>query len=539
MEGTCVNVLLVNPNVLTPEVFPTGMEYTAEHLLAKGEHDISILDMNTSDAVEDAVRGQDLVLLGVRNVDSGMDNETAELPLIRSIAQRIRRAHSGPIGIAGSAVNLAPEAVRSYLDVQHALVSKGFGAVDRLLADLDDKGTADTVIRDYSRCVSGVFERNVIDKDFYLKDGGRIGVATKFGCPFRCQHCDYPAIDGRVITMRPPEEVVAEIGNLHRAGIDKIFFADAQFNIPVKHAIAILEGMLDAHLEDVDWDGFVNPHRSAFNERLAKLYQRLGKKQVHFGVDSLSNRVLRELRKGFTVDDVRNAVRICRELGMEVSCSLLFGSPSETVESVQETFQHIDEIGFNYVDVSPRIRIYPETPLYDVAVEKGVVAAGDPLLHPAFYPVSNEILDAVHRLSDERPECHAAGLVQYFSFDETHLPAEGFGDGARPESWESAATRVKDVLVRTLDLTVAADQLGDEQSLHTSVIRLDSLGLLQVILALEAEFGCEIDDEEVMDADLTDVASLVRLVLGKTGTAGKVGKAGTGGTTGTTGGTSV
>ncbi len=510
-----MKVLLVNPNVLTPEVFPTGMEYTAEHLIREGRHDISILDMNTSDEVDASVRHQDLVLMGVRNVDSGMDNEAAELPLIRSIVERFRRVHDGPIGIAGSAVNLSPEGVRNYLDVEYALVSKGFGAVDQLLASLETEAVTPGIIRDYSRCIGGAFERNVIDKAFYLKDGGRIGVATKFGCPFRCQHCDYPAIDGRVITMRPPQEVVNEVRNLHRSGVEKIFFADAQFNIPVKHAIAILEGLLDEHLDDVDWDGFINPHKAAFNERLAQLFKRFGKEQVHFGIDSLSNQVLRELRKGFTVDDVRNAVRMCRELGMEVSCSLLFGSPAETPESVQETFRHIDEIGFNYVDVSPRIRIYPETPLYEIAVEQGIVAAGDPLLHPVFYPASREVLEAVYEMSDKRPECHAAGLVQYFSFDSTHLPAEGLKSSGRAALREQTATRVKVVMAQTLDLAVPPEQIQDEQSLYTSVIGLDSLGLLQVLVALEAEFGCHIDDEDVMTADLKDVASLVQLVEDK------------------------
>ncbi|MGC7102561.1 radical SAM protein [Amycolatopsis lurida] len=509
-----MKVLLVNPNVLTPEVFPAGLEYTAEHLLRRGDHDISVLDLNATDEIGSAAH-QDLVLLGVRNIDSGMDNEAPELPLIRSIVDRFRQVHSGPMGIAGSAVNLSPEGVRDYLGVEYALVSKGFGAIERLLGELD-AGTAEPgIIRDYSRCVSGEFERNVIGKTFYLKDGGRIGVATKFGCPFRCQHCDYPAIDGRVITMRPPAEIVTEVRNLYRGGVHKIFFADAQFNLPVKHAIAILEGMLDAGLDDVDWDGFINPHKAAFNERLAKLYTRFGKKQVHFGADSLDNRVLRELRKGFTVEDVRNAVRMCRDLGMEVSCSLLFGGPAETVESVRETFRHVDEIGFNYVDVSPRIRIYPETPLYEVAVERGIVASGDPLLHPVFYPVADDVLETVHELSDQRPECHAAGLVQYFSFDEVHYPAEGFRPNGGTTRRAQTATRVKVVLTRTLDLALPAEDITDDQPLYTSVIGLDSMGLLQVLLALEAEFAIHIDDEDVLAADLRDVSSLIGLVEDK------------------------
>ncbi|GAB3878505.1 hypothetical protein GCM10029964_029250 [Kibdelosporangium lantanae] len=82
-------------------------------------------------------------------------------------------------------------------------------------------------------------------------------------------------------------------------------------------------------------------------------------------------------------------------------------------------------------------------------------------------------------------------------------------------SREQTATRVKQVMTRTLDLPLSAGQIRDDQSLYTSVIGMDSMGLLQVLVALETEFGCDIDDEDVMAADLKDVASLVRLVEDK------------------------
>ena len=77
------------------------------------------------------------------------------------------------------------------------------------------------------------------------------------------------------------------------------------------------------------------------------------------------------------------------------------------------------------------------------------------------------------------------------------------------------ATRVKAIMVRILDLDVPPEQIPDEQPLYSSAIRLDSLTLLQLLVAFEAEFGCQIDDEDVMAADLRNVASLLRLVEDK------------------------
>jgi hypothetical protein len=406
-----MNILLVNPNVLTPPVFPVGLEYTAEHLIAQGRHTISVFDMNLSDRVEEAVAGQDLILVAVRNLDSGMGCKDFELAKTRDIITNIRKFYPGEIGIAGSGVNLSPDAVRAYLSVEYALASKGFGAVDTLLERLESGIRQPGVIRDFSSCIRGTFKRNILDKSFYLQNNGRIGVATKFGCPFRCQYCDYPAIDGRVVIKRPPEEVVEEIGYLFEAGVQRIFFSDAQFNIPVKHSIAILQMMLDKGLEAMDWDGFINPHKAAFTKELALLFRAFGKTRIHFGVDSLSDRMLHDLRKGFTVADVRNVVDLCKNLGMEVSCSLLFGHPTETVETVTETFKNVDEIGFSSVDIGARVRIYPETPLLEIALQNGVVAEGDPLLQPVFYPVVDEVTETLAWLAEQRPECHATGLV--------------------------------------------------------------------------------------------------------------------------------
>ena len=80
---------------------------------------------------------------------------------------------------------------------------------------------------------------------------------------------------------------------------------------------------------------------------------------------------------------------------------------------------------------------------------------------------------------------------------------------------ESMAARVKAIMVQVLDLDVPPEQIDDDLSLYSSRIRLDSLGFLHLIIALEAEFGRQIEDEDVMEADLETVADLIQLFEGK------------------------
>jgi acyl carrier protein len=83
---------------------------------------------------------------------------------------------------------------------------------------------------------------------------------------------------------------------------------------------------------------------------------------------------------------------------------------------------------------------------------------------------------------------------------------------------ESTAARIKAIMVQVLDLDLPPEQIDDELSLYSSSIRLDSLGFLHLIIAFEEEFGCQIDDEDVMEADLETVGDLIQLFEAKLAT---------------------
>jgi acyl carrier protein len=85
------------------------------------------------------------------------------------------------------------------------------------------------------------------------------------------------------------------------------------------------------------------------------------------------------------------------------------------------------------------------------------------------------------------------------------------------ERHSNIGERVKRVLVDTLDLSVDPRQLLDDTSLYSPTIQMDSLNLLHLSAALENEFDGRIYDEDVLEADLEDVGSVIRLVEAKLG----------------------
>jgi radical SAM superfamily enzyme YgiQ (UPF0313 family) len=88
---------------------------------------------------------------------------------------------------------------------------------------------------------------------------------------------------------------------------------------------------------------------------------------IQFGVESGSPRVLTTLKKGITLDQVRQAVGCAVGLGMRVSCSFILGHPNEGEEDVYRTLDFAEElyhIGARQISISPLIP-YPGTDVYE------------------------------------------------------------------------------------------------------------------------------------------------------------------------------
>jgi acyl carrier protein len=79
--------------------------------------------------------------------------------------------------------------------------------------------------------------------------------------------------------------------------------------------------------------------------------------------------------------------------------------------------------------------------------------------------------------------------------------------------YDSAIGRI---LVESLELTLDAAELAPTTDLRDD-LGLDSAALLELVLALEAEFGLEIDVEEITEANFRTIRAIAQFVRGRIG----------------------
>jgi acyl carrier protein len=82
----------------------------------------------------------------------------------------------------------------------------------------------------------------------------------------------------------------------------------------------------------------------------------------------------------------------------------------------------------------------------------------------------------------------------------------------QPNATLTTGTEVKTVVVETLGLNGRADAIDATTPLLGALPELDSLGAVELMLALENRFGITIDDEDVTAAAFETLGSLTALV---------------------------
>jgi anaerobic magnesium-protoporphyrin IX monomethyl ester cyclase len=199
-------------------------------------------------------------------------------------------------------------------------------------------------------------------------------IITSRGCPFNCAFCLASKMCGRGFRARSPSKVVDELEWLRDTfGAGAFAFYDDTFTFDVNRAIAICDEM-KARKFGLPWDCRTRVDKVS-KELLTKL-RSTNCQLIHFGVESGSQQMLNTMRKGTTVEQNANAIKLAKECDILVAISLVIGYPGETPEMLQQTTDFIRRTKPDYVYMCEAVP-YPGTELYNYVKQLGLEMTED------------------------------------------------------------------------------------------------------------------------------------------------------------------
>lgn len=400
-------VLLINTNTETQPypVPPIGLCLLAAQI--EGQYDVIVYD-GTFGTQQDLCKlvqefKPHYIGFSIRNIDDMVyEKQTVYFDKIKANFTDPLKAISDAIFIlGGSGFSIYPEVLLEYLDLNIGVVGEAEKTFPILLEHLENGKELlylqNVVIRNQKANIPSHSKKqdqlflpftnidSFISFDPY-KTRGAYSIQTKRGCYHKCIYCTYPLIEGSNYKIRDANEVATEIEQAyHRLGNVTFEFVDSTFNDPKLHAENICRAIIEKGIRPRLRTMGINPRNTS--KELFDLMKQAGFSQIDCTPDSASPRMMKTLRKNFSLNQLIKTANLIRENNMPTMWFFLFGGPGENEQSFSETFDFIDKYinPEDMVHITAGLRIYPGTALQKIAIKEKIISSQDKLLNPVYY----------------------------------------------------------------------------------------------------------------------------------------------------------
>ncbi len=200
-----------------------------------------------------------------------------------------------------------------------------------------------------------------------------VSIYTARGCPAQCTFCLWPqTMSGHRIRNRSTGNIVVELKKILEffPGAREIFFDDDTFTWNRGRVLELCRAF-----KPLGFTWSCNARVNTDYETM-KAMRDCGCRLLVVGFESGDPTVLKNIKKGATIEQALEFMKNCRRLGLKVHGDFQIGHPGETRETIEKTVRFAMELDADTIQVSIS-HPYPGTRFYDFLVENGYLTTAD------------------------------------------------------------------------------------------------------------------------------------------------------------------
>ncbi len=233
-----------------------------------------------------------------------------------------------------------------------------------------------------------------------------VSLYTTRGCPAQCTFCLWPqTLSGHPWRKRSTDDVAREMAKAKEywPWVKEFFFDDDTFNIQKARTVELCKKLQPLGLT---WSC---TSRVTTDFETLKAMKEAGCRLLIVGYESGDPQILKNIKKGATVERARQFTKDCHRLGLVVHGDFIFGLPGESHDTIRNTIRFAKELDVETIQVSVA-HAYPGTELHEFATKNGFMTGESKMVDEAGHQMvqieypglpAAEILDSVHRFYDE------------------------------------------------------------------------------------------------------------------------------------------
>ncbi|MCP4265479.1 MAG: radical SAM protein [Candidatus Brocadiaceae bacterium] len=247
-----------------------------------------------------------------------------------------------------------------------------------------------------------------IYKDPITKRPPKTLVQGQRACTNSCSFCCQPAFFGAPsVRRRSVDNFVEELSWIRKLGFGEVMFNDATLTSDINWATHLFEEMIR---KDVGLVWNCSTRATCLNSEIARLMKEAGCHTVMIGMESSDEKIIKNIRKNVTAEEVRTAVNIVKKAGMDALVFAVIGFPGETKDSVFETISFLKSLNTTYITLGIAVPV-PGTDFYREMESKGYLLTKDWSLYD---PMKKPVFSYPWLSADDMVYYSAYGLKQFY-----------------------------------------------------------------------------------------------------------------------------
>ena len=233
-----------------------------------------------------------------------------------------------------------------------------------------------------------------------------ISFYTSRGCPAQCTFCLWPQThSGHRWRLRSSDDIVNECRYALESfpGLKEIFFDDDTFNYQKARTIELCSKL--KHLK-FTWSC---TSRVTTDYDTLKAMKEAGCRLLIVGYESGDQQILKNIKKGATIDMARRFTANCKKLGLVIHGDFIVGLPGETRDTIRTSINFAKELDVETIQVSIG-HPFPGTEFYDHVKKNGLISIDETMTDDVGHQLPNyeypgldraELVDWVERFYGE------------------------------------------------------------------------------------------------------------------------------------------
>ncbi len=196
-----------------------------------------------------------------------------------------------------------------------------------------------------------------------------VPLITSRGCPFECNFCSVKLYMGRGFRKRSAQNVFEEIKYQYDKGYHQFDFNDDCFTLDKKRAEEILDLIIASGMK-IGFQFYNGLRVDTVDPNLLRKLKKAGCFYISYGCESGNEEILKKIKKGVTLGQVRDAIKWTNDAGIANSVNFIIGHRDETYQTAMDSINFARSLPNNFVNFYNLVP-YPGTEAFDWAKEHG------------------------------------------------------------------------------------------------------------------------------------------------------------------------